>query len=62
MEGVDAPVVGIVVVSYWGLFGIVGLWDWVAPEHSAGLCIRFAAPLGGHHGSLDFSVVMAITS
>lgn len=27
MEGTDAPVVGIVVVRYWGLFGVVGLWD-----------------------------------
>jgi len=68
MEGTDAPVVGIVVVRYWGLFGVVGLWDWVALEHSAGLCVGFVtgweetavAPWGGHHGSSDFSVVAAI--
>ncbi len=67
MEGAEAPVVGIVVGSYWEL-SVVGLWDWVAPERSAGLCVGFAAgweemavaPWGGRHGSTDFSVVTAI--
>ncbi len=67
MEGAEAPFVGVVVGSYWE-FGVVGLWDWVAPERSAGLCVGFVAgweetavaPWGGHHGSLEFSVVAAI--
>ncbi len=67
MEGAEAPVIGVVVGSYWE-FGVVGLWDWVAPERSAGLCIGFTAgweetavaPWGEHHGSSDFFVVMAI--
>ncbi len=42
MEGVEALVGGIVVGSYWE-FGVVGLWNWVAPEHSAGLCVGFVA-------------------
>ncbi len=47
MEGAEAPVVGVVVGSYWE-FSVVGLWDRVAPEHSAGLCLGFVA--GGGHG------------
>jgi hypothetical protein len=43
MEGLEAPIVVVMVGSYWELFGIVSLWDWIAPEHSAGLCIGFAA-------------------
>jgi hypothetical protein len=36
MEGAEAPVVGIMVGSYWE-FGVVALWDRVSPECSAGL-------------------------
>ena len=67
MEGMQAPVIGVVVESNWELI-VVGLRDQDVPEHSAGLHVGFTtgweetavAPWGGHNGSQDFSVVPSI--
>ena len=42
MEETEAPVIGVVVESYWE-FCVVGLWDQVILDHSAGLLIGFVA-------------------
>ena len=42
MEGVEAPGVGVMAESYWEIC-VVGRWDQVAPGHSAGLHVGFAA-------------------
>ena len=67
MEETQAPVIGVVVESYWECC-VVGLWDQVIPDHSAGLLIGFVAeleemavaPWGGDNGSLDFFLVVTI--